>query len=136
MGAAVAVEMHKPLDASEIRGSGSLLVAKAEIVRLRGLLGHLAKDYGIDVVVYDASDIVLGKDEDADFERCIKEIVHIRSCLQLNTQNSKRVDRKYSRAKLPVEEMEDEMDTSDMSMRESEADSAYGSDNDSNFRHK
>ncbi len=119
MGAAAAVEMNKPCDASEIRSSGSLTVAKNEIIRLRGLLGHLAKDYGIKAVVYDASDIVLGDDDDEDFERCLKEISHIRNCLQLNTQNSKRADRKYARTKIPVEDL----DYSSCSSRLSECES-------------
>ncbi len=106
MGAAAAVEMNKPCDASEIRASASLETAKHEIIRLRGLLGHLAKDYGIEAVVYDASDIVLGENDMEDFERCLNEISHIRNCLKLNTQDSKRVDRKYSRSKLPAEDMD------------------------------
>ena len=44
-------------------------------------------------VVYDASDIVLGDDEKADFDRCVDEVAHIRRCLQLSTQSSKRRNR-------------------------------------------
>lgn len=101
MGAAVGVEINKPVDASEIRESCSVAVAKAEIIRLRTLLGHLAQANGFEPVCLDASDLVTGVDDLADFERCVKEIAHIRRCLQLNTQNSRRVDRKYVRTRLP-----------------------------------
>ncbi len=45
------------------------------------------------LVVYDASDIVLGDNEHLDFERCVDEVAHIRRCLQLSTQSSKRRNR-------------------------------------------
>jgi hypothetical protein len=61
MGAAASIETQKPIDASEIRSSASLEVAKGEVIRLRALLGHLAKAAGFDAVVYDASDLVLGQ---------------------------------------------------------------------------
>ena len=44
-------------------------------------------------MVYDASDIVLGDDEQSDFERCLDEVAHIRRCLQLSTQSSRRRNR-------------------------------------------
>lgn len=116
MGAAVAIDIAKPKDASDIRATGSLSIAKEEVIRLRGLLGHLAKDYGINAVVYDASDLVLGKDDDEDFERCVKDIAHIRGCLHLQSQTSirsSRSERKYSRPVLQPEDMEsDDHDSS------------------------
>lgn len=44
-------------------------------------------------VVFDASDLVKGRDEEDDFNNCIREIVHIRNCLQLSTLRSKRSNR-------------------------------------------
>lgn len=93
MGAAVGVELNKPVDGSDILHSDSLLVARDEIVRLRLLLGHLAKDNGFSEVVYDASDLVKGVSEKEDFNRCLEEIIHIRKCLQLSTQTTKRKER-------------------------------------------
>lgn len=93
MGAAVGVEASKPVDASDIRESLSVEVARAEVVRLRAALGHLAHDAGFSEVVFDASDLVKGLDETEDFKRCVDEVVHIRSCLQLATQSFKRKSR-------------------------------------------
>ncbi len=93
MGAAVGVELNKPIDGSDILASDSLLVARDEIVRLRLLLGHLAKENGFSEVVYDASDLVKGDSEKEDFDRCLEEIIHIRKCLQLSTQTTKRKER-------------------------------------------
>ena len=118
MGAAVTIELNKPVDASDIRASNNLLVAKNEVIRLRKELGHLASfgNYNAAAkgeinfyyfitcthlnrqlyclsVVYDASDIVLGDDEQSDFDRCVDEVAHIRRCLQLSTQSSKRRNR-------------------------------------------
>ena len=90
MGAAVSFEMSKPIDANDILSTNSLLFAKAEVIRLRQALGHLAKLAGIEVVVYDASDIVLGENEDEDFHRCVREVSHIRQCLQMHTQSARR----------------------------------------------
>jgi hypothetical protein len=90
MGATASIELQKPLDASDIEETGSLEYAKNEVIRLRTSLGYLAKEYGMEVVVYDASDIVLGIDDREDFIMCIKEIRHIRKCLKLCTQGSKR----------------------------------------------
>ena len=42
MGAAVTIELNKPIDASDIRASNNLLVARNEVIRLRKELGHLA----------------------------------------------------------------------------------------------
>ena len=94
MGAAVGVEASKPVDASDIRDSMSLEVARNEVIRLRAALGHLAKDAGFAEVVFDASDLVRGTDETEDFKRCVDEVVHIRSCLQLATQSFKRKSRR------------------------------------------
>ena len=93
MGAVVGVEILRPVDASDIRETGSLAAARGEIIRLREKLGHLAKQAGFGDVVYDASDLVLGEKESEDFERCIAEIVHIRSALRLSTQSSRRQTR-------------------------------------------
>lgn len=96
MGASASVELTKPVDASDIKQSGNFEFAREEVIRLRKELGHLAKDFGINIVIEDASDIVLGISVEDDFDRCIKEISHIRRCLQLSTQTSKRQKRKYS----------------------------------------
>ena len=96
MGAAASFESQRPEDASDIRDSNSVDVGLAEVVRLRKLLGHLANDNGFTAVVYDGSDLVLGLDEDDDFDRCVKEISHIRSCLRLATANSNRRARQYN----------------------------------------
>ena len=42
MGAAVTIELNKPIDASDIRSSNNLSVARNEVIRLRKELGHLA----------------------------------------------------------------------------------------------
>ena len=90
MGSAASVEALKPTNASEIRQTGSLEVARGEVIRLRELLGHLAAQAGFDAVIYDASDLVQGEDSKADFERCCNEVAHIRSALRLSTQSAKR----------------------------------------------
>jgi len=41
-------------------------------------------------VNFEATDIILGRSDSEDFENCIHEIAHIRSCLQMSTQSSKR----------------------------------------------
>ena len=46
MGSAVSVELEKPVDARDIRDSGSLEIARNEVIRLRNTLGHLAKQAG------------------------------------------------------------------------------------------
>jgi hypothetical protein len=109
MGAAASFECQRPVDASDIRESGSVDVALAEVVRLRQMLGHLAKDNGFADVDYSGSDLVQGVDENDDFERCVNEIAHIRSCLQLATQNSRRRGRNYT--KPVVDEEEDACDS-------------------------
>jgi hypothetical protein len=115
MGAAAAFEMTKPVDASEIRLTRSLGAARGEVIRLRETLGHLAKMAGIELVVYDASDLVLGLNDDEDFERCCSEISHIRQCLRLHTQNSKRSTRisHISAAPPPRIEMDDRAEGKD-----------------------
>lgn len=125
MGAAASFECQRPVDASDIRESGSVDVALAEVVRLRNLLGHLAKANGFADVDYTGGDLVQGVDEDEDFERCIKEIAHIRSCLMLATQNSRRRGRNYTRP--TVEEQEEEGDASE-SESESENESEVSVD--------
>lgn len=96
MGAAVTVELTKPTDASDISQTNDLTFARNEIIRLRKELGHLAQAYGVNVLSYDASDIVLGENEEEDFQRCVREIAHIRQCLRLNTQQSMRQQRNRS----------------------------------------
>lgn len=93
MGAAAGVEMHKPTDASDISATGSLDVAKCEVMRLRNLLGQYARDAGFSDVIYDASDLVLGENECDDFDRCIDEIIHIRTACRMATQKSRRQTR-------------------------------------------
>ncbi len=93
MGAAVGIELAKPVDASDIKEHGSLDVARGEVMRLRHLLGAFAKGAGFAEVVYDASDLVQGNDEAEDFERCVAEVKHIRSALRLSTAGGKRRER-------------------------------------------
>ena len=94
MGAAVTIELQKPVDAADIKATGNLSVAKAEIIRLRSTLGHLAKNVpGFHEISYDASDLCLGVDEQEDFERCIEGVAHIRRALQLSTNRSRRESR-------------------------------------------
>jgi hypothetical protein len=89
MGAAASVEMAKPHDASDI-SSTNLHVARDEVIRLRALLGQYARQAGFNDVVYDASDLVLGECEIREFQRCIDEVIYIRSALRLSTQKAKR----------------------------------------------
>lgn len=93
MGAVASIEVLKPVDASDIYQTGSLEAARGEVMRLREKLGHLAKQAGFADVVYDASDLVQGVKESEDFDRCIAEIVHIRSALRLATQSQRRQTR-------------------------------------------
>ena len=109
MGAAVGIEMEKPVDASDVLMTGSLPTARGEVVRLREKLGHLAKQAGFGEVIYDASDLCLGIKDSEDFDRCIAEIKHIRSALQLSTQTSRRRNRNYA-APLPIENDEKNSD--------------------------
>jgi uncharacterized protein YigA (DUF484 family) len=97
MGAAAAVELTKPKDASDIAEMRDLEFARSEIIRLRSELGHLASAYGMNSsMIMDASDLVKGVDEDEDFHRCVAEISHIRQCLQLNTLSTQRQQRNRS----------------------------------------
>lgn len=94
MGAAASIESMKPADASDVRKSGSLDYARSELVQLRANLGKYALQAGFSgEVVYDASDICLGENDEEDFDRCISEISHIRQCLKLSTQGSRRATR-------------------------------------------
>ena len=94
MGAAVGVELAKPVDASDITENGTLELAKNEVIRLRLSLGHLAKGAGFADVIYDASDLVLNEgDTQADFDRCVNEVKHIRQALRLSTAGGKRRER-------------------------------------------
>jgi len=90
MGAAVALELSKPVDATDITESKSLEYAKNEVIRLRQNLSHLAEKYGMKIMANDASDLIHGSNDIDDFNRCVDEVKHIRACLQLNTQTSKR----------------------------------------------
>ena len=61
-------------------------------------MGSYAKQGGFtEELVLDASDLVQGIDEIEDFNRVKNEIIHIRKCLQLHTQHSKRQGRGYER---------------------------------------
>ena len=95
MGAAVGVELAKPIDASDITNNGTLELARSEVVHLRAALGHFAKGAGFADVVYDASDLVLDGDgqEEENFRRCVDEVKHIRSALRLGTAGNKRKER-------------------------------------------
>ena len=93
MGAAVTIELTKPPDGSDIISTGSLEYAKNEVIRLRCNLGCLAVQHGMQVMPENADDLVLGENETEDFDRVVKEICHIRACLRLNTQSSKRRSR-------------------------------------------
>mmetsp|Transcript_36148 Transcript_36148/g.34195 ORF Transcript_36148/g.34195 Transcript_36148/m.34195 type:complete len:144 (-) Transcript_36148:384-815(-) len=94
MGAAGSVESLKPADASDVRNSGSLNYARNEIVHLRANLGKYALQAGFTgEVVYDGSDLCLGSSDSEDFDRCVSEISHIRQCLRLSTQGSRRATR-------------------------------------------
>ncbi len=123
MGSGVSVELEKPLDGSDLRSSGSLQVALNEVMRLRRSLGHLAEAAGFAAVVYDGSDLCLGMNDAEDFERCVLEVVHIRQCLQLSTQGSKRKNRGENYAlnrsrfeeKCRDEELKEESDNSSSS---------------------
>ena len=89
MGAAASVEMAKPADASDISCT-NLEGAKNEVIRLRALLGQYARQAGFNEVVYDASDLVLGECEIREFQRCVDEVIYIRSALRLSTQKATR----------------------------------------------
>ena len=94
MGASASIEALKPVDASDIRSTNDLGYARDQIVHLRASLGKYALQAGFkDEVVYDASDLCQGVDEAEDFNRCISEIAHIRQCLKLSTQRSRRATR-------------------------------------------
>lgn len=118
MGAAAAVEVQKPVDASDISAtrSSGIEFARSEVIRLRKELGQYASSYGIDLLTVDASDLILGENEDEDFARLVDYIAHIRKCLQLNTQISKRESRqgyrKYEETKIRFDDMEDEGENS------------------------
>lgn len=94
MGAAVTIELTKPADGSDIIATGDLKYAKNEVIRLRNDLGYLAQQYGLQVMPTDADDLITGNEEE-DFNRMVAEICHIRACLRLNTQASKRRTRAY-----------------------------------------
>jgi hypothetical protein len=125
MGAAASVEMNKPPDACDISSTNSLQVARDEVIRLRAALGHFARQAGFNDVVYDASDLVLGEDEDRDFQRCVDEIVFIRSALRLSTQKATR-----SRRAVMTNIEEKRWDSKEDDDYESNDDSSSGSDSD------
>eukprot|EP00601_Ochromonadales_sp_CCMP2298_P036619 CAMPEP_0173359244 /NCGR_PEP_ID=MMETSP1144-20121109/19925_1 /TAXON_ID=483371 /ORGANISM="non described non described, Strain CCMP2298" /LENGTH=191 /DNA_ID=CAMNT_0014308467 /DNA_START=46 /DNA_END=621 /DNA_ORIENTATION=- len=80
MGAAAAVDLGKPIDGSDIISNGTLDYARSEIIHLRTELGHLAQKYGMEVMPIDASDLISGNNEKDDFDRVVREVVHIRAC--------------------------------------------------------
>ena len=129
MGAAVGVELSKPPDASDITENGTLELAKGEVIRLRGALGHLAEDLFSDVV-YDASDLVHGFDETADFDRCVAEVVHIRSALRLATAGNKRKERALRNPVPTLFSFAPEVANDDDESSSSSSDSEGGDDND------
>lgn len=98
MGAAVTVELNKPIDGSDIKLFDH---AKSELIQLRNLLGSLTKDKNKNISNHmthgkiDLSDICLGLNENDDFNRCVEEICHIRKALQLSTQKARRKTRYY-----------------------------------------
>lgn len=125
MGAAAAVEVQKPVDASDILATNDLEFAKSEVIRLRKELGHLASAYGQEILSMDASDLVFGRDLDADFARCVEYVSHIRKCLQLNTQSSKRQSRRaYQHWD------ESKLESSDLGGREIDSESSDESEDD------
>lgn len=125
MGAAAAVEVQKPVDASDILATNDLEFAKSEVIRLRKELGHLASAYGQEILSMDASDLVFGRDLDADFARCVEYVSHIRKCLQLNTQSSKRQSRRaYQHWD------ESKLESSDVGGREIDSESSDESEDD------
>lgn len=135
MGAAVALELSKPVDAKDIIDSHSLEYAKNEVIRLRQNLSHLAEKYGMKIMTNDASDLIHGSNEEDDFNRCVDEVKHIRACLKLNTQTSKRRNRvnipnvvltEYNTAFAPTIQDDDNHKDDDS---DSDSDSASGSDN-------
>ncbi len=113
MGATASIELQKPSDASDILATDNLDFAKSEVIRLRKDLGHLAEKYGVTILSYDASDIVYGKDDVEDFHRCVREVSHIRQCLLLNTQSSKRRERGRTYQKFTANELENSKDADD-----------------------
>lgn len=123
MGAAVTIELTKPVDGSDIVATGSIDFAKNEVIRLRNDLGYLAQKYGMQVVPTNADDLISGN-EDEDFKRLVAEICHIRACLRLNTQSSTRRSRAalYPEPGQKVDESKCEA-SDDNSSSESEADS-------------
>jgi len=93
MGAAVTIELQKPIDASDIKSIDS---ARKEVTRLRNLLGILAnEDRGINSNALHNDDLCLGINEMEDLNRYIDEIIHIRIALQIRTQKARRKTRHY-----------------------------------------
>ena len=84
MGAVAGIELQRPIDASDILETGSVTVAKGEVIRLREKLGLYAKQAGFGDVVYDASDLVLGVKESEDFDRYINNLCTYFTYLYLN----------------------------------------------------
>lgn len=125
MGATASIELEKPVDASDILATNSLDFAKSEVIRLRRELGHLAASYGVEILSYDASDIVLGRNDDDDFHRCVREIAHIRGCLQLNTAQASRRGRRGREYKKFVDEDDGKEDDDNQSGSSSEDESKY-----------
>ena len=77
------------------------------------------------LVIFDASDLVQGINEKEDFERCLNEISHIRSCLRLSTQSSirKQRNRQYENVNIRAEELELDDGKSDDDSKSSDSDS-------------
>ena len=126
MGAAASIEMTKPHDASDI-SSTNLEVARGEVIRLRALLGQFARQAGFNEVVYDASDLVLGECEIREFQRCVDEVIYIRSALRLSTQKATR-SRRAVMTNIDEKRWEEKKDDDDDEGKDD--DSSTGSDSD------
>ena len=129
MGAAAGVEVHKPTDASDIANTGDLTIARGEVMRLRNLLGQYAKDAGFLDVTYDASDLVLGENDEDDFDRCIDEIIHIRTACRMATQKSRRQRRvQVAPSNCVADRSSDNMVEDGKSGESDDSDDSYDSD--------
>ena len=122
MGAAVTIELTKPADGSDIIATGSVDYARNEVIRLRNDLNYLAQKYGMQTMPLTADDLITGDDK-IDFDRLVAEICHIRACLRLNTQSSKRRTRCT-----PSSDVPNESKLAESKLAESESSSGSESD--------
>jgi hypothetical protein len=110
MGATASIELAKPADGSDITATNDVTAARSELHRLRKALGHLAIANGFAAVDLEMKDVTTD-DENADFNKCIQEIVHIRGALRLSTQQTRRSTRAAVPRVIPPLEMESGPDT-------------------------